>query len=106
MFMKLDEKNFEEEVLKFNGAALVYFFAEWCGPCKVQSPIIDELEKEMQGQNVKIGKVDIEQNGELAEKYEVLSIPTLILFKDGEVKEILNGMQNKEMLKEKLMKLM
>ena len=99
--MELNEQNFEQEVLKHEGVALVDFFATWCGPCQTQGPIIDELAEEMAGKAT-VGKVDIDKASPLAEKYDVMSVPTLLLFKNGEVKETLTGLQNKEVLKEKI----
>lgn len=104
--MLFDDQNFENEVLKFNGPVLVDFFATWCGPCQVLGPIIDELAEEMKGSNVKIGKVDVDKSSNMAQKYDIMSVPTLILFKNGEMKEMMNGLQNKEVLKGKLDKLL
>ncbi|HUT22604.1 MAG TPA: thioredoxin [Candidatus Bipolaricaulota bacterium] len=98
--------NFEDEVLKYEGPVLVDFFAEWCGPCKMQGPIIDELEQEMDGKAVKIGKMDVDANPKTAEKYGIMSIPTLMIFVNGEVKETMNGVHNKEDLKGKLQSLL
>ncbi len=102
----LTDDNFEVEVLNFNGPVLVDFYADWCGPCKMQGPIIDDLAKELEGKEVKVGKLDIDKNPRTAEKYEVMSIPTLVLFKGGEVKETLHGVHNKDDLKAKLESLM
>ncbi len=76
--------NFEEEVEKSSIPVLVDFWAEWCGPCRMIAPIIDQLADEYDGK-IKIGKVNVDENRDLAMKYKVMSIPTLILFKDGEV---------------------
>jgi len=103
--MQLDDNNFENEVSKFNGVALVDFFAPWCGPCKIQGPIIEELASENTNANIKIAKIDVDANPASAEKFGIMSIPTLIIFKNGEVVEVMNGLQNKESLKEKLLKL-
>ncbi len=85
---------------------LVDFWAAWCGPCKILSPIVDEIAREMEGQAVKIGKMDVDANIDTPPKYGIMSIPTLILFKNGEVVEQLVGVQPKEKLVEKLQKAM
>ncbi len=91
----LDNTNFDTTIK--SGISIVDFWAEWCGPCKVQGPIIDELAGEV-GDNYNICKLDTDKNGELAQKYEITSIPSIILFKDGEVIEKLVGVQTKETL--------
>lgn len=78
----LDGKNFEEEVFNSTKPVLVDFFATWCGPCKMVSPILEQIGEEM-GDKVKVCKIDIDQNTEIASKYGVMSIPTFIMFKDG-----------------------
>lgn len=95
------DSNFESEVLKSDIPVLVDFFAVWCGPCQMQGPIIEELAKEYEGK-VKIGKLDVDAGPETKDKYGVLSIPTLILFKNGEEAEKMTGFQSKEALKKKL----
>lgn len=83
MALALTEDNFETEVLKSNVPVLVDFWAPWCGPCRSMAPIIDDLAKEFDGK-VKIGKVNVDENRNLAGNYGVMSIPTLIFFKDGQ----------------------
>ena len=78
--MELNEKNFSQEVLKSSQPVLVDFFAEWCGPCKMQAPIIDELAGEYEGR-VKVFKLDVDKSQKTAEEYQVMSIPTIALFK-------------------------
>jgi len=80
----LDEKNFDQEVLASNLPVLVDFWAVWCGPCKVLSPIVEELANDYAGK-VKVGKVNVDENNSLAMKYGVMSIPTLKFFKGGKV---------------------
>lgn len=87
-----------------SGVALVDFWAVWCGPCRVQSPIVDELADEMNGQVV-IAKVNVDEQPELAAQFAIRSIPTLLLFKDGKVAETLVGIHPKQVLKDKLLKL-
>ena len=79
----LIEVNFENEVLKSDKPVLVDFWASWCGPCRMLSPVISELAEEYEGR-VKVGKVNVDEQQELAMKYRVASIPTVILFKDGQ----------------------
>lgn len=101
--MEFTDKNFEEEVIKFEkGPVLVDFFAPWCGPCQMQGPIIDSLAKELEGQDLKIGKLNVDENPEVAQKYGIMSIPTLMIFKNGELVETMMGLQNPDSLKQKL----
>ncbi|MCX6785232.1 MAG: thioredoxin [Candidatus Komeilibacteria bacterium] len=99
--MELNDQNFKQEALNSAQPVLVDFFAEWCGPCKMQAPIIEELEKEYQGK-IKIFPLDVDKNQQTAGSYQVMSIPTMILFKGGKEVERLMGLQNKGVLKEKL----
>jgi thioredoxin 1 len=98
------DANFDADVLKSDKPVLVDFFADWCGPCKMQGPIIEEVAKEA-GDGVKVGKFDVDANPEIAGKFNVMSIPTLIIFKGGKPVETMNGVQTKEVLLEKLGKL-
>ena len=97
MSQKFNNENFEIEVIEISKEkpVLVDFFASWCGPCKMQAPIIDEVAEEL-GEKASIGKLDTEESPEISQKYQVMSIPTIILFKDGEVKETMVGMRSKE----------
>jgi len=104
MAQEFTDQNFEEEVIKeTDQPVLVDFFAQWCPPCKMLSPIIDELAEEFKDK-VKIGKVDVDQNKKYAGQYNVQSIPTLILFKGGEAVETIMGLQQKDKLTELLNK--
>ncbi len=105
MTKHFDDANFQVEVIEASKTkpVLVDFFATWCGPCKMQAPIIDEV-AELMGETAVVGKLDTEVAPESAGKYGVMSIPTLIIFKDGEVKETLVGMQPKDGLVDTLKK--
>ena len=93
--LKIDEQNFKEEVLESEKPVLIDFFATWCGPCKMMSPIIDEIAKEV-GSEIKVGKVDVDENQELAIKYDVMSIPTIIIFKNGKAEKTFVGLRDKQ----------
>ncbi len=93
--LKLTADNFQSEVLKADVPVLVDFWAPWCGPCKMIAPIIDELASEQEGR-LRVGKVNTDENAQLAGEYGVMSIPTLILFKDGEAVERLVGFMSKK----------
>ncbi len=95
MSLEFNESNFEAEVLNYEGTVLVDMFAEWCEPCQVMSPIIDEIAEENL-ENVKVGKIDVDENMELAEKYGVVSIPTILIIKKGEVVKTFLGITDKE----------
>ena len=95
--IEITEANFETEVLKSDVPVLVDFWAVWCGPCQMQGPIIDELAEEVQG--VKFGKLNVDENMGLAQKFRVMSIPTLMLFKDGQAAAPVVGLQSKEAVK-------
>ncbi len=98
----ITETNFNDEVIKSEVPVLVDFWAPWCGPCKVMGPIIEEIAKELDGKPVKIGKMNVDDSPETPAKFGIMSIPTLILFKNGVPIEQLVGVQAKEKLLEKL----
>ena len=100
----LDQQNFKTEVEDFSGVVLVDFFADWCGPCRIQGPIIDELAQENKDDNVKVAKLNVDDNQPLAQKFGVMSIPTLIIFKNGQVVEQLVGVYQKNRLQDKIQK--
>lgn len=101
MALELTNDTFTKEVLEFEGVALVDFWAPWCGPCNMLAPVIDELANS-NSDNVKIAKVNVDENGETAAKYGIRSIPTVILFKNGEEVERVVGVNSKETYQQKI----
>jgi thioredoxin 1 len=99
--LTLTEKTFDEEINGAEGAVLVDFWAEWCGPCKMIAPVLDEIAKD-NPESLRIGKVNIDENLELARRFEVMSIPTLILFRDGEPQLRIIGAKGKGQLLQEL----
>jgi len=89
------DQNFEEEVLESKIPVLVDFSATWCGPCQMMEPVIEETAKELEGK-AKVGKLNVDENPKIAEKYGIMSIPTLILFREGKAVKTLVGFRNKE----------
>ena len=97
--VKLNEKNFEKEVLKAKETVIVDFYADWCGPCKMQSPILDEIAKE--NDKVKVCKINVDEEPEITESYNIMSIPTMMIFKNGDkTKEFVGLTQKENILKE------
>ncbi len=92
---------FEQEVLKSENVVMVDFWATWCGPCKIVAPVVEELAKEYEGK-ARFAKVNTDENQDLATKYNIRGIPTLMFFKDGEVKDQIVGAVPKAQLKSKL----
>ena len=92
---KLNEQNFEQEVLK-QDLALVDFYADWCGPCKMMAPIIDAIANERQ--DITIGKVNVDENPVLSSQYKIMTIPTIIVFKNGEIANQISGLRSKDQL--------
>ncbi|HEY1769077.1 MAG TPA: thioredoxin [Chthoniobacterales bacterium] len=97
----IDESNFDNEVTKSAQPVVVDFWAEWCGPCKMIAPILEEIAKEKAG-SVKVAKVNVDDNQSLSMRYNVRAIPTLIFFKDGEVRDQVTGMTSKKDLLNRL----
>ena len=92
---ELNKDNFEKEVMEANVPVLIDFWASWCGPCRMMSPIIDKIAEEM-GDKVKVCKVNVDENHELAEKYEIMTIPAFIIVKNGAETGRTIGVQPKE----------
>jgi len=99
--IEVTDKNFEAEVLKSDKPVLVDFWAEWCGPCKTISPIVEDISNDLDGK-LKVAKVDVDEAQELAGKFSIMSIPTLLLFKDGESVEMMVGAMSKDQILEKI----
>ena len=99
MIIHLTKENFDETV-NAGLPVLIDFWASWCGPCRMQAPIVDELAEEVSG--VKFAKLDVDANGRLAQQYGVMNIPTLLVFRDGRVAGSAVGLQSKENLRKML----
>ena len=97
--IELSEQNWEQEVLQADKPVLVDFWAPWCGPCRIIAPIIEELAEEF-GAQIKVGKLNTDENPNIAMRYGIRAIPTVILFKNGEVVDTRIGVQPKEALKQ------
>lgn len=100
----LNDQNFEGEVINSNVPVLVDFWAPWCGPCQMMGPVIEELSKEFDSAKAKIGKLNVDENQIVAGKYQVMSIPTFLVFKGGQVVDQMVGGVQKERLKDMLNK--
>lgn len=95
--LKLTSENFVSEVKNSDKTVIVDFYADWCGPCKMMSPIIDKIAEEL-GDSIKVGKVNTDENIDLAEEFGIMSIPTIMIFKNGQVEKVFNGVTAKSEL--------
>lgn len=104
MIKHITKENFELEVLKKKGYILVDFWAPWCGPCKMLGPVLEELAVEFENK-IKIMKVNVDENKNIAAKYEIMGIPTMKIFNNGILVDTIVGFNGKESLKEKLLQI-
>ena len=100
MVNQFTEANFEAEVLQSDLPVFVDFYADWCGPCKMMSPVIDKLAQEYDGK-IKVGKVNVDENGDLAVRYGIMSIPNMVFFKGGQPVDRVVGAIPKPAMKQK-----
>ena len=92
--LKITSDNYEEEVMKSEKTVLIDFYADWCGPCKMMSPIIDQIAEE-KADSLKVGKVNVDENQDLAMQYGIMSIPTVVIIKNGQVEKTFVGLRDK-----------
>lgn len=97
--LKITGENYEEEVLNSKEKVLIDFYADWCGPCKMMAPIVEEIAEELAGK-IKVGKVNVDENQDLAMQYGIMSIPTLVVIENGKAVKTLVGFRSKQELKE------
>jgi len=105
MALVVNDQNFEEIILKSDKVSMVDFWAEWCGPCRMVGPIVEEIGKEFEGKVV-VGKIDVDANNAVSEKYSIRNIPTILFFKNGEVVDKQVGAVPKNVLVKKLQALL
>ena len=99
--LNLNSENFEKEVLEAQEPVLVDFYADWCGPCKMMAPVVEKIEQELVGQ-AKVCKINVDEAGDIASDYGVMSIPTFIVFKQGKPTRTTVGVQSEDVLKDML----
>lgn len=105
MITAINDQNFEAEVLKSKGLVLVDFWAPWCGPCKMLAPVLEALDAEL-GNRLEIKKLNTDENRVQPERYDIMGIPTMLLFKDGNLMESIVGFNSKEAIKTKILALL
>ena len=93
--LTITDSNFDKEVMGSEKPVIIDFYAEWCGPCKMMSPVIDKIAEEL-GDTVKVGKVNSDENPQLVEQFEIMSIPTIFIFKNGEISKKFIGFTDKQ----------
>jgi len=103
--LHVTDADFEKEIIESDTPAMVDFWADWCGPCRIVAPVIEELAEEFKGK-IKIAKMNVDQNRKTPAKFGIRSIPTMIFFKNGEVVNVIIGAQPKDILKKELEKLL
>ena len=103
--LQVTDENFDDEIINSDIPAMVDFWAEWCGPCKMVGPVVEELAREYTGK-IKIAKMDVDKNRKTPVRFGIRNIPTLILFKDGAVAQTIVGAQTKNRLEDELKKLL
>ena len=101
MAFEFTDTNFEDEAIKSGGVSVVDFWADWCGPCRLITPIIEQLSAEY-GDKVKVGKLNVDENSEVSQRYAIRSIPTILIFKNGEVVDRHVGTTTKSALQQKI----
>ena len=99
--LNITNENFETEVMQSSKSVVLDFYADWCGPCKIMSPIVDQIAEEL-GEKIIVGKINVDENSELAEKYEIMSIPTIIIIKNGEIAKTFIGVTDKSSIIDEL----
>lgn len=94
--LKITDNNFEQEVINSDKTTIVDFYADWCTPCKMMSPIIDNIAEE--NNNIKVAKLNVDESEDIASKYNIMSIPTIIIFKNGKEEKRFVGVTDKEII--------